>query len=195
MTHITCRLTAENRDQLRNPTLGNQVRASFCFSRSPRPSVSLPSWPPRNCGAPRRHEANLAAAAGSPRATGDRPDRPGQGFRGRRLAGASPRLTGGLLPTARAVGQRQGRRPGHARPRRGWVPTTARQPISRMNLRHLTPSKRHHPNLTLNTPTPNPDPGSDTCMIDAPRSPRGHLPIPGTQAPPRISQSTHDDTK
>ena len=25
MTHITCRLTAKNRDQLRNPTLGNRV--------------------------------------------------------------------------------------------------------------------------------------------------------------------------
>jgi len=23
MTHVTCRLTAKNRDQLRNPTLGN----------------------------------------------------------------------------------------------------------------------------------------------------------------------------
>ena len=31
MTHVTCRLTAKNRDQLRNPSpmLGNQVRASF----------------------------------------------------------------------------------------------------------------------------------------------------------------------
>jgi len=29
MTHVTCRLTAKNRDQLRNPTLGNQVRATF----------------------------------------------------------------------------------------------------------------------------------------------------------------------
>jgi len=32
MTHITCRLTAKNRDQLRNLTLGNRVRAIFtCF--------------------------------------------------------------------------------------------------------------------------------------------------------------------
>jgi len=31
MTHITCRLTAKNRDQLRNPTLGNRVRATFSF--------------------------------------------------------------------------------------------------------------------------------------------------------------------
>ena len=29
MTHITCKLTAKNRDQLRNPTLGNRVRATF----------------------------------------------------------------------------------------------------------------------------------------------------------------------
>ena len=29
MTHATCRLTAKNRDQLRNPTLGNRVWASF----------------------------------------------------------------------------------------------------------------------------------------------------------------------
>ena len=29
MTHVTCRLTAKNRDQLRNPTLGNRVWASF----------------------------------------------------------------------------------------------------------------------------------------------------------------------
>ena len=25
MTHVTCRLTAKNRDQLRNPTLGNHL--------------------------------------------------------------------------------------------------------------------------------------------------------------------------
>jgi len=29
VTHITCRLIAKNRDQLRNPTLGNRVRATF----------------------------------------------------------------------------------------------------------------------------------------------------------------------
>ena len=32
MTHVTCRLTAKNRDQLRNPTLGNRVLATFTFS-------------------------------------------------------------------------------------------------------------------------------------------------------------------
>ena len=31
MTQVTCRLTAKNRDQLRNPTLGNQVLATFTF--------------------------------------------------------------------------------------------------------------------------------------------------------------------
>ena len=34
MTHVTCRLTAENRDHLRNPTLGNRVRAIFTFLMS-----------------------------------------------------------------------------------------------------------------------------------------------------------------
>ena len=29
MTHVTCRLTAKNRDQLRNPTHGNRVWATF----------------------------------------------------------------------------------------------------------------------------------------------------------------------
>ena len=35
MTHVTCRLTAKNRDQLRNPTLGNRVWATrtFTFTR------------------------------------------------------------------------------------------------------------------------------------------------------------------
>jgi len=31
MTHVTCRLTAKNRDQLRNPTLDNRVWATFTF--------------------------------------------------------------------------------------------------------------------------------------------------------------------
>jgi len=31
MTHVTCRLTVKNRDQLRNPTLGNRVWATFTF--------------------------------------------------------------------------------------------------------------------------------------------------------------------
>ena len=32
MTHVTCRLTAKNRDQLRNPTLGNRVWATFLLN-------------------------------------------------------------------------------------------------------------------------------------------------------------------
>jgi len=31
MTQVTCRLTAKNRDQLPNPTLGNRVWATFTF--------------------------------------------------------------------------------------------------------------------------------------------------------------------
>jgi len=31
LTHVTCRLTAKNRDQLRHPTLGNRVWATFAF--------------------------------------------------------------------------------------------------------------------------------------------------------------------
>ena len=31
MTHVTCRLTAKNRDQLRNPTLGNRVWATLFY--------------------------------------------------------------------------------------------------------------------------------------------------------------------
>jgi len=31
MTHVTCRLTAQNRDQLRNPMLDNRVWATFTF--------------------------------------------------------------------------------------------------------------------------------------------------------------------
>jgi len=34
MTHVTCKLTAKKRDQLRNPTLGNRVQAAFTFLKS-----------------------------------------------------------------------------------------------------------------------------------------------------------------
>ena len=46
MTYVTCRLTAKNRDQLRNPMLSNRVWATFfsvsksrCFSCNNRPGV------------------------------------------------------------------------------------------------------------------------------------------------------------
>ena len=32
MTHVTCKLTAKNRDQLWNPTLGNRIWATFTFT-------------------------------------------------------------------------------------------------------------------------------------------------------------------
>ena len=38
MTHVTCRLTAKNRDQLGSPALGNPVWASFCLL--PRPTTN-----------------------------------------------------------------------------------------------------------------------------------------------------------
>jgi len=38
MTHVTCRLTAKNRDQLRNATLGNRVWASFFYCVSEKDS-------------------------------------------------------------------------------------------------------------------------------------------------------------
>ena len=34
MTHVTCRLTAKNRDQLRNPTLGNRARATLLYPQN-----------------------------------------------------------------------------------------------------------------------------------------------------------------
>jgi len=34
MTHATCRLTAKNRDQLRNPRLVNRVWATFTFCKN-----------------------------------------------------------------------------------------------------------------------------------------------------------------
>ena len=58
MTHVNCRLTAKNRDQLQNPTLGSRVWATFTFfvlkSRQPdtvtlqrgrtRTYLGLPGW-------------------------------------------------------------------------------------------------------------------------------------------------------
>ena len=44
MTHITCRPTAKNRDQLRNPTLGNRVRATFTFFTCFKAAQSLPAF-------------------------------------------------------------------------------------------------------------------------------------------------------
>ena len=43
MTHATCRLTAKNRYQLRNPTLGNRVRLPLPFLLYPNHTAHLRS--------------------------------------------------------------------------------------------------------------------------------------------------------
>ena len=43
MTHVICRLTAKNWDQLRNPTLGNRVWAVFLSYRIVCPGVRCPT--------------------------------------------------------------------------------------------------------------------------------------------------------
>jgi len=72
MTHITCRLTAKKRDQLRNPTVGNRVWATFmplpfylrCYRKTyPRPhgitvkTVPIPAVLPRYSRYPHRRAA------------------------------------------------------------------------------------------------------------------------------------------
>ena len=57
MTNVICRLTAKNRDQLPDPTLGNRVWATFTFllengTLSRRPSGSG-TYPYRECFAVR----------------------------------------------------------------------------------------------------------------------------------------------
>jgi len=42
MTHVTCRLTAKNRDQLRNPTLSNRVWSTFAFFNEVATFICLP---------------------------------------------------------------------------------------------------------------------------------------------------------
>ena len=44
MTHVTCRLTAKNRNRLWNPTLGNRVWAAFTFF-----SVRVPAGDAASC--------------------------------------------------------------------------------------------------------------------------------------------------
>jgi len=45
MNHVTCRLTAKNRDQLRNPMLGNRVWSTFTFMQVDDYSVSSGTGP------------------------------------------------------------------------------------------------------------------------------------------------------
>jgi len=44
MTHVTCWLTAKNRDQLWNPTLGNRVWATFLDQGSGRAAGASIEW-------------------------------------------------------------------------------------------------------------------------------------------------------
>jgi len=44
MTHVTCRLTNENRDQLRNPTLGNRIWATFSGQPSSQRRSAGGTW-------------------------------------------------------------------------------------------------------------------------------------------------------
>ena len=62
MTHVTRRLTAKNRDQLRNPTLGNRVWATFTFFTRTR---DVPVFPVLRFPFPRYQSArpSLAHAA------------------------------------------------------------------------------------------------------------------------------------
>jgi len=45
MTHVTCRLTAKNRDQFRNLTLGNRAWATFTVFKVPPLSVTPVEFP------------------------------------------------------------------------------------------------------------------------------------------------------
>ena len=61
MTHVTCRLTVKNRDQLRNPTLGNRVWATFTFL-----STGLIFVTPVASGAAERANVGLCSAPSCP---------------------------------------------------------------------------------------------------------------------------------
>jgi len=58
MTHVTYRLTAKNRDQLRNPSLGNRVWATFTFISGGRGGG-------RVAGTPHRRRALIALSTDS----------------------------------------------------------------------------------------------------------------------------------
>jgi len=55
MTHVTCRLTAKYRDQLRNHTLGNRVWATFIALPDRNVPYRLVRPRPGRAGAPRCH--------------------------------------------------------------------------------------------------------------------------------------------
>ena len=56
MTHVTCGLTANNRDQLQNPTLGNRVLTTFTFYMPGIPHTAQGQGDaPQNCPFPWRN--------------------------------------------------------------------------------------------------------------------------------------------
>jgi len=44
MTHVTCRLITKNRDQLRNPTLGSRVWATFTYTFTSKATTAPRRW-------------------------------------------------------------------------------------------------------------------------------------------------------
>jgi len=62
MTHITCRLTTKNRYQLRNPTLGNRVWATFTFFTRRLDTAYVEQ---RLCNGPSVSNLSTYAAAGA----------------------------------------------------------------------------------------------------------------------------------
>ena len=105
MTHVTCRLTAKNWDQLRNPTLGNRVLATFliillCSRRrvrafsdtAIRPSFDRLSVPWRSC--PRSAAALGYRHAGCLQLSRVRTAYPSAG--GRRSAASRTAIGGGI---------------------------------------------------------------------------------------------------
>jgi len=71
MTHVTCRLTANNRDQLRNPTLGNRTRATFTFfcSHSDAFAASRPAPAVTHIQQQQQQQLEASSLAPPPRVT------------------------------------------------------------------------------------------------------------------------------
>jgi len=68
MTHVTCRLTAKNRDHLRNPTLGNRAWAAFTLFIQAGHTAVVPRTPRQRAGlgqgVRRRRQRSAAAVLG-----------------------------------------------------------------------------------------------------------------------------------
>ena len=70
MTHVTCRLIAKNRDQLRNPTLDNRIWATFTFLHGDKTDyktqLEVDGKPVRECLRPGTHAGTHAQTDGQP---------------------------------------------------------------------------------------------------------------------------------